>query len=152
MAKDGSNVKDTYKVMAVPKATYVTASELYEGRKINVYDGYFADTAGGTQKGYKYVINTDVQGGYVQASSSNKKVAEVTTFKEKNKSTGAVELKLWVTPRKTRSGDDYAESHGRKRREDQVQGSGRKRRAVKLRFVMLHKKTLFFCTVLFDNL
>ncbi len=100
VAKDGSNVKDTYKVMAVPKATYVTASELYEGRKINVYDGYFADTAGGTQKGYKYVINTDVQGGYVQASSSNKKVVEVTTFKEKNKSTGAVELKLWVTPRK----------------------------------------------------
>ncbi len=100
VAKDGSNVKDTYKVMAVPKATYVTASGLYEGGRTNVYDGYFVDTAGGTQKGYKYVINTDVQGGYVQASSSNKKVAEVTTFKEKNKSTGEVELKLWVTPRK----------------------------------------------------
>lgn len=93
VAKDGSNVKDTYKVMAVPKATYVGASVLQAGRYINEYDGYFPNTAG-RQRGYKYKISTDVQGGYVQASSSNKKVVEVTVYKEKG------ELQLFVTPRK----------------------------------------------------
>ncbi|MDE5939737.1 MAG: S8 family serine peptidase [Lachnospiraceae bacterium] len=94
VAKDGSNVKDTYRVMAVPKATYVQASKLYEGRVINKYDDYFPNTADGIQKGYEYTINTDVKGGYVQASSSNKKIVEVTIYKKDG------ELKLWVTPRK----------------------------------------------------
>lgn len=94
VAKDGSNVKDTYKVMAVPKATYVGASELQAGRYIHEYAGYFPNTAEGRQRGYKYKISTDVQGGYVQASSSNKKVVEVTVYKEKG------ELQLFVTPRK----------------------------------------------------
>lgn len=94
VAKDGSNVKDTFRVMAVPKATYVQASKLYEGRVINKYDDYFPNTADSIQKGYEYTIYTDVEGGYVQASSSNKKVVEVTTYKKDG------ELKLWVTPRK----------------------------------------------------
>ena len=94
VAKDGSCVKDTYRVVVVPKATYVTASGLYEGRNVNEFDDYFPHTPDSVQKGYKYVIYTDVKGGYVQASSSNQKIVEVTMIKEKGV------RKLYVTPRK----------------------------------------------------
>lgn len=94
VAKDGSNVKDTYKVIVVPKATYAAASGLYEGRVVNVYRDYFPKPMDGRQEGYKYEILSDVQGGYVQASSSNRKVVEVTVFKDGSG------LKLFVMPRK----------------------------------------------------
>lgn len=84
-AKDGSGVSDTFTVAPIDPATYVetytldTDTELSDNpRVINVFSQ--TPDVGRTQTWLKYLIASDVQGGYIEASSSNSSVVEVTTY------------------------------------------------------------------------
>lgn len=84
-AKDGSNVSDTFTVAPVDPATYVTTYTLDTNRELSSNSrviNVFAQTPDidGGQTWLRYLIDSDVQGGYVEASSTNKAVAEVTTY------------------------------------------------------------------------
>ena len=91
-AKDNSGVSATYRVMAVPKATDVRlqgliASPLYYYEfPMLPYD----TSVNGRQTFFAIPIQHNVMGGRVEASSSNKKVMEVTVYDDV----------LWVTPLK----------------------------------------------------
>ncbi|MBD5518424.1 MAG: S8 family serine peptidase [Lachnospiraceae bacterium] len=80
-AKDNSGVKATYKVMAVRAATYVSAYKLQaDYGRVKVFNQVQKmSDADGVQKFISLPISSDVQGGYIEASSSNKKIVEVTT-------------------------------------------------------------------------
>lgn len=77
-ARDGSGVSASYVVKVVNKATYISVRGLDSGgRTINEFPQY--PDVNGIQQFSQHRIYSDIAGGYVQASTSNKKVVEVTT-------------------------------------------------------------------------
>lgn len=79
-AKDGSDVKAYYRVMAVPAATVVRVPTLEPGRGYKGISLPYLPDVNGRQQFWSTapIIYEDVYGGYVEATSSNKKVVEVT--------------------------------------------------------------------------
>lgn len=77
-ARDGSGMSASYIVKVVDKATYISVNGLDSGgRTINEFPQY--PDVNGLQQFSQHRIYSDIAGGYVQASTSNKKVVEVTT-------------------------------------------------------------------------
>ncbi len=77
-AKDGSGVTASYIVKVVERATYISVRGLDSGsRTINVLPQY--PDVDGVQQFSQHRIYSDIAGGYVQASTSNSKIVEVTT-------------------------------------------------------------------------
>lgn len=95
-ALDGSGAKATYTVFPVNPATYVTAPALKHPLPGYVWSFTPLANVGGVQQFVDPVpiIQTDVVGGYIEATSSNPKVMEVTVYY--NQADG--EYYLFMTP------------------------------------------------------
>lgn len=90
-AKDGSGVYATYKVKVVEPASYVWLIDgegnrlpLYgysKGKKVMyIYRTYVLPDEDGVQQFYSLRIGSDIEGGYVTATSSNSKIMEVRAY------------------------------------------------------------------------
>lgn len=85
-AADGSGVKDTYVVATANPATKLSVPALITGpREINVIGGSSVpDDKYGTQRFLQLPIDTDVMGGYIEATSSDTKAMSVLAHQDQN--------------------------------------------------------------------
>lgn len=78
-ARDGSGVTASYVIQVVNRATYISTTGLSSGsRVINELPQY--PDKDGLQQFFQYRMYSDISGGYVQSSSSNKNIVEATTY------------------------------------------------------------------------
>lgn len=78
-ARDGSGVTASYVIQVVNRATYISTSGLSSGSRIVNELPQYPDK-NGLQQFFQYKMYSDIAGGYVQSSSSNKNIVEATTY------------------------------------------------------------------------